>query len=80
MKKSCVLIVPFLVGFLNLSLAQNTITGQVFDEKTKEPLAGADIFIPGTTFGTITNGSGKFIFESPHPFDSIIVSNVGYQS
>jgi iron complex outermembrane receptor protein len=59
--------------------AQTTIQGQVYDNKTREALVGANVVITGTTLGTITDLSGKFslnLNKKLHP--EIRVSYVGY--
>lgn len=40
-----------------------TITGRLLDMYTQRPLPGADVTIPDTTFVTVTNAEGKFIFK-----------------
>ena len=59
--------------------AQSTIAGKIFDNQTKEPLAGAVIAIPGTQTGTITNPDGSFSLYSVYAVDSVVVRFLGYQ-
>ncbi|MYJ10873.1 MAG: hypothetical protein F4086_11210, partial [Gemmatimonadetes bacterium] len=41
---------------------QETVTGIVVSARTGQPLAGAQVVIEGTTQGTVTNSSGRFLF------------------
>ena len=49
--------------------AQNTgsIRGKVTDAVTARPLAGAQVFIPGTSKGTLTNATGDFLILTVDP-------------
>jgi TonB-dependent starch-binding outer membrane protein SusC len=40
-----------------------TITGQVVDGATNQPLAGVQMFVAGTTLGSITNQEGRYIIQ-----------------
>ena len=57
----------------------STLSGQIVDEKTKEPLIGATIQIKGTTNGAVTNTDGKFFLKTGQtlPF-TLVVNYVGY--
>ena len=37
-----------------------TVTGQVIDQATGEPVIGANVLVKGTTTGTITDLDGNF--------------------
>ena len=37
-----------------------TITGQVIDSATRQPIAGANVVVEGTRLGTITRDDGTF--------------------
>jgi TonB-linked SusC/RagA family outer membrane protein len=41
--------------------ATGTITGEVVEATTRRPLAGSQIFIPGTGLGTVSNAEGRFL-------------------
>ncbi len=57
-----------------------TITGIVSDEK-KNPLAGASVYIDGTTIGTTTDVEGRFFLDPKVKINSsLVVSFVGYQT
>ncbi|MFD1143634.1 SusC/RagA family TonB-linked outer membrane protein [Larkinella insperata] len=59
---------------------QRTITGTVFDDKTKEPLPGASILVPGTTSGTAADATGKFTLSVPQSATAVTVSFIGYST
>ena len=72
----------FLMLFLLITTgvnAQSTITGTIFDQQTKEPLAGAMITIPGTQSKTVSNPDGSFALYNIHAIDSVIVRFIGYR-
>lgn len=56
------------------------ISGVVLNDK-KEPVAGASVFIQGTTIGTTTDASGKFRLSVPgNETVTLEISYVGYQT
>ena len=59
-----------------------TITGQIQDLKTQEPLSFASIYLLGTTVGTTSNTEGEFVFHIPTnlPNDTLVVSLIGYNT
>jgi len=71
-----VLMAVFLTAF---SLyAQREITGTVMDENS-QPLPGVNVFIKGTTTGTITDAQGSFSLRAPDDPEAVIVfSSIGY--
>ncbi|HEY5824501.1 MAG TPA: carboxypeptidase-like regulatory domain-containing protein [Cyclobacteriaceae bacterium] len=73
--------VAFLLNFT--VYAQNsvvTVKGTLLDEKSKEPIAYASVFLKGKSIGTTTNNDGKFLFHVPSGFvkDTLIISFIGY--
>ena len=56
------------------------IDGKITDAKTNETIPFANIFIPGTTIGTISDFEGKYNLQLSSPEDSLKVSCVGYLS
>ncbi|ULQ57670.1 TonB-dependent receptor [Flavihumibacter rivuli] len=54
-----------------------TLTGQVLDNATKKPIAGASV-VAGQK-GTASDESGNFSIEMPNGITSITVSSVGFQ-
>lgn len=65
---------------IHLAVAQNSVTGKVFDNITKEPLIGVIVFVPGTTTGTTTGLNGNFTITAEQRPDSIEVRYVGYRT
>ncbi|WP_430408918.1 carboxypeptidase-like regulatory domain-containing protein [Kordia sp.] len=58
-----------------------TLSGYVFDEKTKEPLYGVSVYFDGTTNGTATDTQGKFIISYKASTESaLVISYLGYDS
>src|SRR5699024_6196931 len=70
----------FLLLLSSYCFAQETITGIVFNENTKEPIVGASVYIPGGIKGTSSGAQGKFKLQAEKKIDSISVSFVGYQT
>ncbi len=72
--------------FLYLSLivySQNiTINGKVIDNSTQKPLEYVNIYIKGTTIGTVSNIEGSFIIKNStiHKNDTLIFSIIGYHT
>ena len=58
----------------------HTVSGIVKDEKA-EPMAGASIYLKGTTEGTTTDAEGRFEFPRKlNEGDRLTISFVGYES
>ncbi|GAB3016318.1 DUF5686 and carboxypeptidase-like regulatory domain-containing protein [Niabella terrae] len=72
-----------LVGLLiccTAVLAQKTLTGQVVDAHSEEPVPFASLSFQRTGTGVIADSAGRFHFSAPDwPSDTLIVTNVGYQ-
>ena len=73
-----------IILFLSLHvLAQqnkNTVRGFVFDKSDSEPLAGVNVYISNTLWGSSTDKDGRFIIESiPEGTHELVVSMMGYQ-
>ncbi|MGF1585618.1 MAG: TonB-dependent receptor [Bacteroidales bacterium] len=56
------------------------ISGKVTDASTGETLIGANVFIPGTNIGTITDNSGNYSLNVPEGIESVTFSSIGYLS
>jgi len=76
----------FLVHFLALmmlsltSMAQGTgtLSGKVTESDNGNPLPGAQVYVDGTTNGTITDGNGHYSLSLPAGTSTVSVSFVGY--
>ncbi|MBX9886362.1 MAG: TonB-dependent receptor [Flavobacteriaceae bacterium] len=69
-----VLLLPFSI------LAQNTITGTVLDNVTKQPIPGVNITVKGTTNGVSTDFDGKFQLTNVNKGDALLFSFIGYKN
>jgi CarboxypepD_reg-like domain len=70
----------FFLIFAKLSFGQITINGNVVNVKTKEPIAGANVFISNTSYKTVTNSEGKFVFTNLNmQKGELIVNALGYK-
>jgi TonB-linked SusC/RagA family outer membrane protein len=54
-----------------------TVTGIVTDQ-SGEPLAGASVFVAGTTIGVTTDANGKYLIQAPDSRTQLTFSYVGY--
>lgn len=72
----CILIVHLVV----LAGTKGKIAGTVIDQKTGDPLQGANIFIENTQLGGISNKDGQyFILNIPPGSYSLVCNYMGYQ-
>jgi outer membrane receptor for ferrienterochelin and colicin len=79
MNKICIIIL--FLGISTLSYSQKyTISGYISDGKTNEKLIGANIFIKGTTLGTISNHYGFYSLTLPKDKYQISFSFIGYKT
>ena len=75
------LLLLFGVGLANLAVAQTSVSGQVTDGSTGEPLAGVNIVVKGKVIGTISDGNGNYslqVDQAP-PF-TLSFSFIGFES
>lgn len=74
--------ISLLTSILILSsslFSQATISGSVVDQKTKEPLAGANVYLSGTTSGVQTDATGSFSFVVHQTgLFKLVASSIGY--
>jgi len=75
--KRVLIFFAMLWGLYSFSYGQS-ITGEVIDKATNEPVIGANVSVPGTTAGTITGVDGKFSFVLPSGVNQIQVTFTGY--
>ncbi|GHB85434.1 carboxypeptidase-like regulatory domain-containing protein [Persicitalea jodogahamensis] len=61
--------------------ASTKVTGKVTDAATKEGLIGVSVQVKGKVIGTITDGDGKFEFNTTTtpPF-TLVITSVGYET
>jgi outer membrane receptor protein involved in Fe transport len=76
MKK--LLLIVYTIAISIRLFGQQTITGNVFDNETKEPLIGANLVILPGQRGTITHVNGGFSISASNK-DTLEISFVGYE-
>ncbi|HKJ92833.1 MAG TPA: carboxypeptidase-like regulatory domain-containing protein, partial [Longimicrobiales bacterium] len=55
------------------------IQGEVVAADTHEPIGGAQVYVPGTSLGTLTNESGRFLLLNvPSGDETVAVQMIGY--
>jgi TonB-dependent receptor len=59
---------------------KGTIQGQVIDTLSNEAVIGANVYLEGTTTGTITDIDGKFNFSAPVGTYTLVISLVSYKT
>ena len=75
------LFVVLFIAFPILLNSQNiTITGSVKDESTSEPIQFSNVFLKNAHKGTTTDETGKFSIQSSIPFDTLIITFIGYKT
>ncbi len=73
----------FFVFIVVTTVAQpvNNITGKVINEKTREAIPNASIFITNTSKGTVSNNKGEFeLMNVPEGTYDLVVSCIGYET
>lgn len=80
--KSMKNIITILIVLLSINtiIAQHTITSQILDAKTKEPLSFVNIGIENSNSGTVSNDEGKFELQVKTKEDVLVFSYIGYHS
>lgn len=63
---------------INLSFAQKSIKGKIYDVNTKEPIVGATVKAENTSVGAITDISGAF--ELKANATKLVITNIGYEA
>lgn len=80
MKKIFTLLSLFLVT-CTLVMAQTVqISGTVTSSEDNLPVAGASVFVKGTTVGAITAADGKFVVAVPSSSKTLVVSFIGFRT
>jgi len=58
-----------------------SITGQVLDRNTRQPLIGAQVYLDGTTLGSLTQESGRYLISGvPTGTYTLVVQLIGYSN
>jgi TonB-linked SusC/RagA family outer membrane protein len=78
MKRKRALFFFALLFALSCAALGQSITGEVIDNSNNQPVIGANVSVPGTNIGTVTDVSGRFSLTLPAGANQIQVSFVGY--
>ncbi len=65
---------------LEEAVYQETVTGQIIDAITMNPLPGATIIVQGTNIGTSTDINGNFELNVPSLNEILVITYIGYDS
>lgn len=81
MKSAKLFTILFFIAFSSAYAHLGTIVGKVVDNKTKQPIIGANITLTGLNKGTLTDATGYFQINNlnPAPY-KIEVSFIGYKT
>ncbi len=71
-------LVPVAVLSANVAAQGRFLSGRVTDQATGEPIASAEVIVPGTIVGTHTKDDGTFRLEIPQAATSVRVRLIGY--
>ncbi|GEP50958.1 hypothetical protein FNO01nite_16300 [Flavobacterium noncentrifugens] len=70
----------FLLVVCSLKMHSQTLSGIVFDEN-KETIAGASVYLDGTSIGTITDDQGKYELHAANKINTtLVIGFIGYES
>lgn len=73
-----VLMLVFLISASGYGSSVYKIRGIILNQKTGEPISLAEVFISGTTFGSITNDKGEFELTTSFLPCQLVASHVSY--
>ena len=67
---------------VNDSVTYYTYSGKIVDSETKDPVAFANVYLEGSSIGTVSNLDGEFILKVPlsKGEERITISFVGYKT
>ncbi len=75
------LLVFLLSYFGSAQIEEHTISGQLLNKETQEPIVFASIYLKGQGVGATTNEEGNFVFYfSGSPQATIVISMIGYET
>ncbi len=76
------LLIFIFIGENSISAATTgKISGRIYDTETKQPLAGVNVLIEGTTMGAAANANGEyFILNVPPGKYTVIATMMGYET
>lgn len=68
-----------IINYAAIAQQVTKIIGTVKDAQTKESLPFVNIYLKGTTVGTISDINGNYKIETKEKSDSLIISYIGYE-
>src|SRR5512146_1592682 len=74
----CVLLLGLLLAGAGRARAQERVHGRVTSGSEGTPLVGATVHVPGTSAGTLTNGTGDYTLALPAGARTLEFSYIGY--
>jgi len=77
LKAICIIAVLFAAAMMYAQSNLLTVTGNVTDADTSEPLPGVSVLVKGTTMGTVTDVNGKYSIKVEQR-KTLVFSFVGY--
>jgi len=77
--KTIILLIASIILTTEIGWTQKTLKGRVIDLQTNEPLIGANIRIPGTSKGVVTDIDGKFSLTIASNIERLIITYIGYE-
>jgi TonB-linked SusC/RagA family outer membrane protein len=77
--KKVTFFIALLCWFCVSAYGQN-ITGVVIDNSNNQPVIGANVSVPGTNLGTVTDVAGRFTLALPVGANQVQVSFIGYET
>lgn len=75
--KKLSLILFVLLCSVAIGFSQKEVSGKVKDA-SGEPIIGANVLVPGTDLGTVTDIDGNFVLSVPNGTNTLQISYVGY--
>jgi hypothetical protein len=71
-------VLTIIIALLGVEAMGQALTGTIKDKKSQEAISYANIWIKGTTTGTMSDMNGMFLLKLS-PKDTLCVSSVGYE-
>ena len=66
------------LGAVSGGHGEGVVRGIVSDQESRQPLAGANIVLLGTTLGASTDLEGRFVFTAPDGLYTLRISHIGH--
>ncbi|MGM0624897.1 MAG: TonB-dependent receptor domain-containing protein [Bacteroidota bacterium] len=80
MKKLLIIIIGCIIGVHNVYAQEATVVGTVSDAKTGETIIGANVFIPDSETGTMSDFDGNYKLECPAGEVKLRFSFISYEA